>query len=250
MYRGCPMTHRFREDRTLQSYYREGQLTDGEHPTRRHAAADADTTHTGAEPTSRVAVRALMVFWWLLLGVGSVWLLFDPYAEFFLFGVAACAVVTAPMLKGSYEIVSPWSMLALTVYLGCGLRGAFIAYLGPDHPIVNDLFLRNQAPGFFTRPSALYLVFLGVAALAFSTRRAKVKRTRLFEGYQFGRHVDLAIFPVRRLWLPGIPHVCAQYRWAEPRHTLAFSKANDHSRIRSCWLFGRFRGIPDTRRVE
>ena len=122
--------------------------------------------------------------------IGSVtWAFWNPYAEFLMFGMMASAIVTAPMLRRDYDLVSPWSMLALTVFIGCGLRGATIAAEGPDDILVDYLFLRGKDVDFFFIPSLAFLVALALMAATYSWR-VKKATPRNRPTYQFGAHTE------------------------------------------------------------
>ena len=139
---------------------------------------------------SRTGVVTLLASIWLLAVVAIAYAFADPFADFLLFGAAACLVVTLPMLRPDYDLVSPWSMLALAVYIGCGIRGAFIATLGSADLRVEYLFTRNQPPDYFFWPSVAFLAALTLMAIAYVLpMKDRPPREGFLATYQFNQHV-------------------------------------------------------------
>lgn len=158
------------------------------------ASSASDAAAAPTVPVNRAVVLALLGLWMAAIVAASFWEFTNLYADFFLFGAAACVVVTMPMLNRDYDLASPWTMLTLMVYIGCGLRGAFISALGPENSQVDFLYLLGQESSYFAFPSFVYLFALALIALAYSARPAsRGHRPAWLSGYQFGPQVNLVV---------------------------------------------------------
>lgn len=106
-----------------------------------------------------IAVSAILTI------AASLWWLVEDQASFMVLGWAAALIVSLPFVSRGASLQSPWSLLALSVYIGCALRGTFIAFgvEGPSRSL-ETLFLLGQPPSYFIGPSLLHL-----AGLAFLT---------------------------------------------------------------------------------
>lgn len=171
----------------------------------RYRVAVAEQTRDDDRLTLSPAARQhLVVALWAAAVGSAVWMLFDPMAEFFALGVAACAVVTVPMLRTGYRVVEPWTFLALAIYMGHGVRGFFIALYGADDPDIQTLFLLGRDPDFFTRPGLVYLAALALMAIAYNFRhRNQTDRPQPERVYQFGHQVDVVILATAIVGLVG-----------------------------------------------
>lgn len=110
------------------------------------------------------------------------WWLVDDNAAFMALGWAAAFVVGLPFLHRASSLHSPWSLVVASVYVGCAIRGTFIALQieGPGRSL-DTLFLLGEAPDYFIGPSILHLagiVTLTIGYAAITSRsevRVKVK---------------------------------------------------------------------------
>jgi hypothetical protein len=128
--------------------------------------------------------------------------LFTSAATYAVTGFAACAVVTAPMVQRAYQLLSPWTLMAVIVYDACGLRGLVMALGISGGGISNrDFFLLGHSPSYFWWPSVLYVGALALIAAAYMTvvsgngshetsRKAAAARASL---HRFHAHVGLVV---------------------------------------------------------
>ncbi len=150
-------------------------------------------------PPRRRSVTALganlLVVWSVALIAATAWWMFDPVALFFFAGAAACVIVTIPLTRQSYSIMSPWSLVAVAVYVGCGLRGlAISAQVTTGGRTLDELFLLGQGPDYFLRPILIYLLALAALTAAFMLGADGVRPADgrgLLSRYQFRPYVLL-----------------------------------------------------------
>lgn len=139
----------------------------------------------------------LLSVFWITSCAALAWSIFDPMAQFLLFGAAACGIVTMPMMSAHYNIVSPWSLVALMVYIGCGIRGFFIALeIDGAELTINELFLLGRPPSYFVVPSLIYLMALTLMAYAYHrNQRAKHDGSSLswLADLRFGRQLGFVV---------------------------------------------------------
>lgn len=153
----------------------------------------------GHELESRAGVGSALLFgaWTTVFVCLLLAASFGENVDIALYGAAACLIVTIPALQRGYDWVSPWSLVMLAFYIGCGARGLAIIDLGLDDPLVQKLYLLGRDVDEYRAPALLFL--LGVALLTFgwmvsgiSTSR-RVRRTvheggpLKVHGYTFGR---------------------------------------------------------------
>lgn len=121
----------------------------------------------------------LTIFWGLLSVGALVGALFTDQTLFLVFGWATCLVVTLPLLDKRYDLVSPWSLVVVTIYIGCGLRPWFIAREIEGGPrSLDSLFLLGREPAFFTRPSLIFVAGMTLLTIGYlrSGKRPLVQR--------------------------------------------------------------------------
>lgn len=96
--------------------------------------------------------------------ISGVWWLGDERASFMALGWTAAFVVGLPFLRRSSSLLSPWSFVLASVYIGSAIRGTFISF-GVEGPArsLDTLFLLGHGPEYFVGPSMLHLA--GVVAL-------------------------------------------------------------------------------------
>lgn len=142
-----------------------------------------------ARPRSLVPV-SLLVGWVLVFGAGAIWWFVDPNAQFMVFGGAASFIVTIPVVRTRYNLFSPWTIVLLITYIGCGIRGSFIA-LGIDDQAdsLQSLFLMGHSMGYFLRPSAIYVAAIAVLTAGYMMgerhRGADSQRLGWIQGFRF-----------------------------------------------------------------
>ena len=136
---------------------------------------------------------------------GSLWWLVAPQAQFLALGWAAGLVVSLPFLQRNASLHSPWFLVAFSVYVGCSVRGTFIA-LGIDgeYHSIDRLFLLGQPPSYFLAPSLLHLggLVLLTAGYAAGTTRWR-RRGR--------RGATTSPRPAGRRLGPSTPVICAVF---------------------------------------
>lgn len=147
-------------------------------------------------PLSPRAASSLLVTSVLALAGSLVWWMFDVDASYLAFGSAACLIVTLPMVSASgYDLLSPWSLVAVGVYVG-GIRSAFVAFGVDGTRTIDELFLLGLDPDFFFWPSLLYIVALALMAAAYSHRQKRPEPTRFgryLAEYQLGQRVYVVV---------------------------------------------------------
>ena len=163
--------------------------------------ADEATPFVGPAPAPTIPVRpglihALMVGAWGTTILALAWAISDSSALFVVFGAAACGIVVLPMLQKGYDLLSPWTFVALVVWIGCGVRSIFIG-LGVDGSrSVDELFLLGHEPEYFVLPSLLYLTALGLMTTAYSRRAGRYSPgglTHYLARYRFDQRVHLVV---------------------------------------------------------
>ena len=120
--------------------------------------------HGAGYPLSRSVASAVFTFWALALILSLAWALVEPRAIFVVLGSAACVIVSVPfVLLRPFQLLSPWTLIVVNVYIGSGARSFFVAGGTDGSRTVDELFLGGRPPGFFVGPGLLYL--LGLALL-------------------------------------------------------------------------------------
>lgn len=142
-------------------------------PTVRPAARPAGVTMPVGQPNRAYASPLgafLMAMWGVAVAGCLVASMVTPDANLPLYGSLACMIVTAPMLSRRFEWVSPWSLVALAIYLGSGARSFMIWNMGLDDPVVNQLYLRGRGISEYPRPVAWYLLGLALLTAGYTIR--------------------------------------------------------------------------------
>lgn len=138
----------------------------GASPGARRSRTAANSDASRARPST--AAVMLLVFWFVVFGLGSIWWSSNPSAQFLTLGAAASFIVTIPAIRAQYHLFSAWTIVVLVTYVGCGVRSAFIS-LGIDDQqgSLQSLFLLGRTPDFFLKPSIIYVASVGVLTLAY-----------------------------------------------------------------------------------
>lgn len=164
---------------------------------RRAATLPSRTAGRRASPAAGPAPRQTLLLAMLVSVSVAVALTFsEPNAMFLVFGAVACLIVSLPLMRTDYDVLSPWSLVVATVYIGCGLRSIFVAFSIDGSRTVNELFLLNQPLGFFIRPGLLYLAALILMVVGYSrvpNTSAAGPLTRYLTSYRFGPHLHLVV---------------------------------------------------------
>lgn len=150
-------------------------------------------------PVPRSLVQVVVGLWFLALVVALISWWSSPTAQYLAVGAGACLVVSMPFLDRDHDLISPWSLVALTVYVGCGLRGAAIAWGIDGSRTIDGLFLLGRSPDYFLRPNLYFLV--GITALTLGywwvgrPRGESPARTRrpMWDAYRFSPSVHWVV---------------------------------------------------------
>lgn len=111
-----------------------------------------------AVPAPPILRHAVLAFWIVATSCALATTTLTDQALFLVFGWAACLIVTLPFALKDYDLVSPWSFVILTIYIGCGLRPIFIAGdIESGNRSLDALFLLGKPPSFFIESSLYFL---------------------------------------------------------------------------------------------
>ena len=64
-------------------------------------------------------------------------------------------------------------MIVLAVYIGCGLRGATIFWMGLKDPIINRLYLRGRNISEYGEPATIFLIGTAMVTLGYMLGRRR-----------------------------------------------------------------------------
>lgn len=153
----------------------------------------------------------LFVFWVLALVFSAIVGSFSERADIAIIGVMICLVITCPILRVGYDWISPWSMITLAFYIGCGFRGLMILGLGLGDPEVERLYLRGREVGEFYGPGLVFLlgaVLLTAGWMLGSGGRREEdspdeRATSTLRPYRFGPYVWIVIVAFAGIGLAG-----------------------------------------------
>lgn len=150
--------------------------------------------------------RVFLIIWSVVGAIGAVWWMFDPFAVFVVLGAATCWIVTLPLTRSSHAMTSPWTIVALTIYIGTGLRGlAISARFDTGNRTLDALFLLGQPPGYFFWPGVLYFaafVMITAAYMVGSSPPREAKRNWLSD-YEFRPSVVALAVPLAMIGFLG-----------------------------------------------
>jgi oligosaccharide repeat unit polymerase len=108
------------------------------------------------------------VWWFVVFVVAAAWWLTDSSAQFLALGALASLVVTVPAVRSQYSVFSAWTIVLLVTYVGCGIRGGFIALgIDDDQDSLQYLFLLGHGPDFFLRPSLIYIASISILTVGY-----------------------------------------------------------------------------------
>lgn len=161
---------------------------------RKTEAGPETTPHRAAHPLSKSGATAFTLIPLALFAVGILWSAASPSGYYVLLGGTACVIVSLPMmLQRPYDIISPWSLVALAVYIGSGIRPIFIALGRDGSRTLDDLFLLGHQPEFFLEPGGLYLLGLGLLTVGYLLAGRRHQRSPIGHRYAFNNYVTLVI---------------------------------------------------------
>ena len=121
-----------------------------------------------AYPLSKRVASGICAFWLTVVVVGAAVAMVYTPAIFVVLGAAACLIVSLPLaLLRPYDLLSPWSLIVVNVFLGSGIRSIFVASGVDGGRSLDELFLRWRPPEFFVMPGLLYLGGLTLLTIAF-----------------------------------------------------------------------------------
>ena len=155
----------------------------------------------------RTAAAGVVIGWIALILVGAVWFALDDDGLWFLSGAVACLVVSLPFVVGPvYDLISPWTLVVVAVYLGYGLRGVFIGLDVEGTRSLESLYFLGNDPDYFFAPTLL--VLLGVLSLTagylIAARRRPGQRPSLTARRHLAPHrIQLAVLVSAVLGLLG-----------------------------------------------
>lgn len=131
------------------------------------------------EPIAPVpgSIRAFIVpFWVLSTSIGVAWFLFDDRGFWFLAGSICCLVVSFPLTRRNFDLMSPWTIILVTIYISTGVRGIFIALAFEGSRSIDDLFLMGRSEAYYYRPAVLFIIALVMLTLGYVLPRRRQRR--------------------------------------------------------------------------
>jgi len=140
-----------------------------------------------------LAIVAITLVW--TLGAYSLSLV-SPDVRLVASGGLACLIVSLPTLRRDFRWVSPWTMILLATFVGCGLRTAAVVSRGLVDPMINRLYLRGHDLEVVDRYSWLYLSGLAVLSIAYALLASRPGRRRSRSDgsrYEFGPYAWVGI---------------------------------------------------------
>lgn len=141
--------------------------------------------------------RIVLVSLWLYaVGVALVTARVEDPNYIGLMGALSCIVVSVPMMRSGYELVSPWSMVVLSVYVGNGLRGFFILAEIDGSRTIDELFILGRESSFFLLPGTIYLIALAAMTAGYMLPRPSRSDSQDTKGrsvYVFGGHLHVVV---------------------------------------------------------
>ncbi len=95
-----------------------------------------------------------------------------PVAIYLVLGLGALVLVVAPVLfQQRVDWFSPWSLVILTVFLGCTCESLCVAADWPNPDKIYAFFTLGRPPADFLRPGAVMLAGLGAMAVGYFVGR-------------------------------------------------------------------------------
>lgn len=160
------------------------------------------TRRTQDDPIAPIApvppgLRTLLApFWLAMIVIGCAWFVVDERGFWFLAGACCCLVVSIPAMIRGYDLLSPWTVVLLAVYISTGFRGLFISLEFEGSRSIDDLFLLGRSAPYYFRPALLFVFALGTMVTGYLlSGRVRRKTSPLGEaaaGFHSGR-VTIAV---------------------------------------------------------
>lgn len=138
----------------------------------------------------------LVLFWLACTFVGAAWWLSDDHGFWFLAGSLAALIVTTPLLQRDYEVISPWTLVVVVVYLACAVRGLFMSLQVDGTRTLDELYFLGQTVSAYYRPTLLFLIALTLFTVGYriaAPRRAPRKPLFGARPHMAGGRVTLAV---------------------------------------------------------
>ena len=115
------------------------------------------------------AAPFLVVVMFLAGAASLLWYSTIPYAVFVAFGFFSLAILVLPFaINTNQSLLSNWSFVGLSVFIGCFLRGLYVGFEFPDVRLIERLFTLGERPDYFLYPFALMSCGLLITALVYS----------------------------------------------------------------------------------
>lgn len=106
-------------------------------------------------------LRTLLApFWMTMIVIGTAWFLIDTRGFWVLTGAACCLVISIPAMQRGFDLLSPWTVIMVAVYISTGLRGLFIAVGVEGSRSIDELFLMGRDEPYYYRPALLFVLAL------------------------------------------------------------------------------------------
>ncbi len=92
----------------------------------------------------------------------------NEYVVFTSVGFFSVAVLLLPFaLKRKQNILSTWTFFSLSVFLGCFVRGLYIAFEHPNNMVLDFYYFLGQPASYFYWPATLFISSLLLIALSY-----------------------------------------------------------------------------------
>lgn len=171
--------------------------------------APSDPSVDDAAPIAPVPswLRSLIApFWIAAVALGTGWFLLDDQGFWFWSGAACCLVVSIPLMRRDYDLMSPWTVIVVAVYISTGLRGLFIALEIEGGRSINELFLLGRDEPYYYRPAVLFILALAMLVVGYMTSgrlRPRPSRSRRATSFNSTR-VTIAVIVCAAIGLAAL----------------------------------------------
>lgn len=125
-------------------------------------------------------------FWLAMVLLGALWFLFDERGFWFLAGSACCLVVSVPLMLRNFDLMSPWTVIVVAVYISTGLRGLFISLQVEGTRSIDQLFLMGHSEPYYFRPGLLFVLALSLLVVGYLLATRLSSRPRPLATYSAG----------------------------------------------------------------
>ncbi len=142
-------------------------------------------------------LKTLVLCWLVMLSSVLILLaLVAPNAIYAALGFAALSIVLIPMLlQKRLDWFSPWTLVVLTVFLGCTCEAICLTFNWPNPAKIQDFFTLGRGPREFIRPGLIMLSGLAAMTIGYhSLRKTKRRLTPVLGRLSVVRLYGLLIF--------------------------------------------------------